>query len=662
MALDPVVPRSRRNILAAAAGGLAGLLVGTLARPEATDATTGTMVYGTSMDEGADQTTLTSSGPSTVLFQNTGTGIPVQGFASGGQAGVLGSNSPGGTGVLGESPKGNGVQGLSTTGTGVNGISTSGIGMIGTSTSSVGAIGGSAATDQPGLYGQSTGNNTGVVGISGTGFFSLPSPTPSKTGVYGYVAQDATAFGVKGESVGGTGTAGLSSTGTGVQGSSTSGSGVTGTSSTSSGVAGSSVSAIGVSGSSTASLQPAIRGFSDGANTGVFGFSRTFGLGTPPATPANTGVYGYAIEDPTAVGVKGESTAGTGVVGLATNGNGVVGQSSGSFVSGEGNGVKGVSVGGYGVFGSSSQSSALAGSSTATNLPAILGLSAGNNTGVLGYSGPGLPPSSPPTLTGVYGVSAGVGVEGESTAGTGVLGKSSSGVGLDGDSASGVGVVGRSTTGTAVLAYIGTAPRPTAPTGTAVFGAGDLGGYDLYAGGSGRLGLVQGPDVGSPGSPFVSAVGVLFVDAAADLWVCVVGGTPGQFRKLAGPATAGSLHPIVPARVYDSRIAGGPLAVSGMRTISIATATSGGTVVPADATAVAYNLTVAATVGAGWLGVVPAGATFGGTSSINWFGPGQTLANGGVVKLGGDRQCDIWIGGRAASSTQFIVDITGYYR
>jgi len=84
--------------------------------------------------------------------------------------------------------------------------------------------------------------------------------------------------------------------------------------------------------------------------------------------------------------------------------------------------------------------------------------------------------------------------------------------------------------------------------------------------------------------------------------------------------------------------------------------------VPADATAVAYNLTVAATVGAGWLGVVPAGATFGGTSSINWFGPGQTLANGGVVKLGGDRQCDIWIGGRAASSTQFIVDITGYYR
>jgi len=314
------------------------------------------------------------------------------------------------------------------------------------------------------------------------------------------------------------------------------------------------------------------------------------------------------------------------------------------------------------VFGSSSQSSALAGSSTATNLPAILGLSAGNNTGVLGYSGPGLPPSSPPTLTGVYGVSAGVGVEGESTAGTGVLGKSSSGVGLDGDSASGVGVVGRSTTGTAVLAYIGTAPRPTAPTGTAVFGAGDLGGYDLYAGGSGRLGLVQGPDVGTPGSPFVSAVGDLFVDAAADLWVCVVGGTPGQFRKLAGPATAGSLHPIVPARVYDSRIAGGPLAVSGMRTISIATATSGGTVVPADATAVAYNLTVAATVGAGWLGVVPAGATFGGTSSINWFGPGQTLANGGVVKLGGDRQCDIWIGGRAASSTQFIVDITGYYR
>lgn len=538
MALDPVAPRSRRNILAAAAGGLAGLLVGTLARPEATDATTGTMVYGTSMDEGVDQTTLTSSGASTAIFRNSGSGIPVQGFASGGQAGVLGSNAPGGSGVVGESPQGNGVQGLSTSGAGVNGISTSGIGMIGTSTSSVGVIGGSAATDQPGLYGQSTGNNTGVVGISGTGFFSLPSPTPARTGVYGFVAQDATAVGVKGESTAGTGTVGLSATGPGVLGSSTSSTGVSGSSSSSTGVAGTSVSAIGVAGSSTASLQPAIRGFSDGANTGVFGFSRNFGAGSPPATPANTGVYGYAAEDASAIGVQGQSTTGSGVVGVSGSGRGVFGQSNG-------------------------------------------------DAGVLGYVGASTPPLPPFT-------------------GAGVLGA-------------------------------------------------NLGGHDLFAGLSGRIGFVPAPTVSS------LATGDLFLDTGGNLWVCTATGLIGSNRKLAGPATAGSLHPIVPARVYDSRLSGGPLSVSGLRTISIASATTGGTVVPSGATAVAYNLTVTATVGTGWLGVIPAGSTFGGTSSINWFGPGQTLANGGIVKLGGDRQCDVWIGGKAGGSTEFIVDITGYY-
>lgn len=538
MALDPVVPRSRRNLLAAAVGGVAGLLVGTLARPASADATTGTMVYGTSMDEGVDQTTLTSSGAFTAVFQNSGNGIPVQGFASGGQAGVLGANSPGGSGVVGESPQGNGVQGLSTSGTGVNGISTSGIGVIGTSTSSVGVIGGSAATDQPGLYGQSTGNNTGVVGISGSGFFSLPSPTPARTGVYGYVAQDATAAGVKGESIGGTGTAGISSTGPGIQGSSTSGNGVIGASSSSSGVSGSSVSAIGVAGSSTASLQPAIRGFSDGANTGVFGFSRNFGAGSPPATPANSGVYGYAAEDATAVGVKGESTAGTGVVGVSGSGRGVFGQSNA-------------------------------------------------DAGVMGYVGGSTPPVPPIT-------------------GAGVLGA-------------------------------------------------NLGGHDLFAGLSGRIGFVPAPVVND------LATGDLFLDTGGNLWVCTAAGLIGSIRKLAGPATAGSLHPIVPARVYDSRHSGGSLSVSGLRTISIATATTGGTIVPSGATAVAYNLTITATIGTGWLGVVPAGSTFGGTSSINWFGPGQTLANGGIVKLGGDRRCDVWIGGQAGGSTQFIVDITGYY-
>ena len=658
MAIDPVVPRSRRNVLVAAAAGLAGLLASKFAEPDEAKATTGTMVYGTVMDEGVDTTTLTSSGAFTAVFQNSGSGVPIQGFASGGQAGVLGANSPGGNGVLGESPKGNGVQGLSTSGTGVNGISTSGPGMIGTSTSQIGVIGGSSATDQPGLYGQSTGNNTGVIGFSGVNFFSFPPSSPARTGVYGYVAQDSTAVGVKGESIGGTGTAGLSTSGTGVQGSSTSGDGVAGASSSAHGVLGTSLSGNGVAAVSGAIDQAGVLGFSNSNNTGVFGLSHTglgLGLFPVPPTPNETGVYGYAAQSAAAAGVKGESTSGTGVSGQATTGVGVSGQS------GNGNGVHGDSGFGYGVYGTSSQSSGVVGSSTAPNVPAILGLSPGNNTGVLGYSGTGFPPRVPLAPTGVYGYASAIGVKGESTTGSGVEAVATTGAALAAVSGTGPGVVARSSGTAAVIGYIGVA-SPSAPaSGAAVFGAGPIGGYDLYAGGYGRVGFIQGPDVGTPGSPFVSATGDLFVDAAGSMWVCVAGGSPGSFRKLAGTTSAGTLHAINPARVYDSRLSDGPLAVGGVRTISLSTATVGGTVVPSGALAIAYNLTITGTLVAGWLGVVPAGASFGGTSSINWFAPAQTLANGGIVKLGGDRQCDIWSGGRAGASTQFIVDITGYY-
>lgn len=636
MAIDPVVPRSRRNVLAAAAAGLAGLLAERFARPEPTDATTGAMVYGTVMDEGVDQTSLTSSGAFTAVFHNTGSGVAVQAWGAGGQAAVVGANVLSGGGVLGESPSGNAVQGLSTTGTGVNGISTSGLGVVGTSTSSIGVIGGSAATDQPGLYGQSTGNNTGVIGISGGGSFNLPATSPARTGVYGYVAQDATAAGVKGESIGGTGAVGVSNTGPGVQGTSTSGNGVVGTSSSSFGVLGTSATAIGVGASSTAGAQPALRGLSESSNTGVFGFSRGFVGDLPPATPAETGVYGYATQNVSAMGVMGESVQGSGVVGQSNTGVGVLGESNS-------NGVKGISTGlSYGVYGTSNLGTGIAGASSAANAPAILGLAGGGSTGILGVSGT-LPPA-PPAETGVCGYAA------QSAAAVGVRGESTIGTAIVGQSASNVGIVG----------FVGSSTPPTVPVGTAMFGASAIGGHDLYAGGSGRIGFLPNLSAGPPATG-TYATGDVFCDAGGSMWVCVAGGTPGSFRKLAGPATAGALHAIDPARVYDSRLSDGPLAVGGIRTISVATATAGRTVVPAGAIAIAYNLTITGSVGGGWLGIVPHAGAFGGTSSINWFAAAQTLANGGIVKLGGDRQCDIWSGGRAGASTQFIVDITGYY-
>ena len=86
-------------------------------------------------------------------------------------------------------------------------------------------------------------------------------------------------------------------------------------------------------------------------------------------------------------------------------------------------------------------------------------------------------------------------------------------------------------------------------------------------------------------------------------------------------------------------------------------------VVPAGATAVAYNLTVTQTAGAGFLSVTPGSPTAPSspptTSSINWSGDGANLANGLAVKLDASRQIRVRCGG--GGSTDFVIDVTGYY-
>jgi hypothetical protein len=129
------------------------------------------------------------------------------------------------------------------------------------------------------------------------------------------------------------------------------------------------------------------------------------------------------------------------------------------------------------------------------------------------------------------------------------------------------------------------------------------------------------------------------------------------------------LVPITPARVYDSRLPMtpdlfGPISGGTFRTVSIANArnlSTGaivGTLVPANATAIAFTLTVVGTTGQGFLAVNPGGVTTVSASSINWFGAGQILANTGAVKVSTDRTVTVAAGG---GSTDFIIDIVGYY-
>ena len=161
--------------------------------------------------------------------------------------------------------------------------------------------------------------------------------------------------------------------------------------------------------------------------------------------------------------------------------------------------------------------------------------------------------------------------------------------------------------------------------------------------------------------------GELTRDSDSNLWACVVNGTPGTWRKLAGAGTAGSLHPVEPTRVYDSRwpSGGGRIASGGTRGIDVSAGrnlTTGAieiaNLVPATSTAVQYTITVTDTDGSGFVAVTSIGATTYRASTINWSLPGSNLANSTLGRLTSP-ELRLWCGG--GGSTHIVVDILGYY-
>ena len=155
-------------------------------------------------------------------------------------------------------------------------------------------------------------------------------------------------------------------------------------------------------------------------------------------------------------------------------------------------------------------------------------------------------------------------------------------------------------------------------------------------------------------------VGEMYEDQDGTLWICTVAGSPGTWREIAGPTTAGAFHAIEPRRVYDSR-SGSKLSPAQDRTIPVANATDGTLdVVPGKATAVALTVTVTETEGTGgFVAVRPGSTVYNGTSSINWFGPNQSLATTVITGVDADRQITLSAG---AQNTHVVIDVTGYYR
>ena len=269
------------------------------------------------------------------------------------------------------------------------------------------------------------------------------------------------------------------------------------------------------------------------------------------------------------------------------------------------------------------------------------------SNGTIGVRGRGSP-----SAIGVKGESGNIAVNGIANSnGTGVWGESVVGAAVRGDASStGRGAQFSSALGVALEASGGTIG--TISTGT----------YSA---------LLLGATAFAPtaASSHAYEAGEMTRGPGGVLWYCVESGTPGKWRTLSAPTGAGSFYAVTPARAYDSRLStypqNGVLGSGQNRTISVANRYDvNGTLVtsnfvPAGATAVFANVTVVDTVGAGYLAVNPGGTTAVAASTINWSASGQVLANGISLTLNASREITVVNG--SGGSTQFIIDITGYW-
>jgi len=124
----------------------------------------------------------------------------------------------------------------------------------------------------------------------------------------------------------------------------------------------------------------------------------------------------------------------------------------------------------------------------------------------------------------------------------------------------------------------------------------------------------------------------------------------GYYRRSAGAG----FTPITPVRLYDSREApNSRLPGDEVRALTVAGVTPGA---PANASAVALNLTAINADWFGYLRVFPCGSPAGNEiSSIN-FAPGEVRANSAVVPVTGGTICM-----QASTGVDVAIDLSGYF-
>ncbi|MGI8810643.1 MAG: fibronectin type III domain-containing protein [Acidimicrobiales bacterium] len=126
-----------------------------------------------------------------------------------------------------------------------------------------------------------------------------------------------------------------------------------------------------------------------------------------------------------------------------------------------------------------------------------------------------------------------------------------------------------------------------------------------------------------------------------------------------GEATGARYHPVVPARVLDTRAANGAptaaVAASGTLDVQV-TGRSG--VPPSGVSAVIVNVTVVDPIGLGFLTTWPTGETRPLASNLN-FAAGRTTPNLVVAKVGAGGKVSLYNG--SGGTAHLVADVAGWY-
>ncbi|MFL6201246.1 MAG: metallophosphoesterase family protein [Thermoanaerobaculia bacterium] len=118
------------------------------------------------------------------------------------------------------------------------------------------------------------------------------------------------------------------------------------------------------------------------------------------------------------------------------------------------------------------------------------------------------------------------------------------------------------------------------------------------------------------------------------------------------PSAELDFHTVLPCRLVDTR-ASSPLA-AGVRASFPAAGSCG---IPADARAIAANVTVVNPAATGDLVVFPSGAPLPLANTVS-YRTGKTRASNAIVALGVAGEIDAW----STSAAHLVVDVTGYFR